>query len=155
MSLIQLDFTYEGCTIYVHYYSSLFNGRIHSNKSLHSCDSVSIILSIFHVYPCENYLSSKIYFMCFFLAYLLIELDLFFLQLVPFIFNMLPLLKPVYNLYYHGEFYICPNIQEIHIKIYMIQPGVLSKDITFPSPLVSTSSSVLHCSKHMNKIFQT
>ena len=50
---------------------------------LHSCDSISFLLSIFHVYSSESYLSSKIYFMCFFLAsriYLLIALKLLFLH---------------------------------------------------------------------------
>ena len=36
-------------------------------SSLHSCDSISILLSIFPVYACESYLSIKIYFMWFFL----------------------------------------------------------------------------------------
>ena len=31
---MQIEFTYEGCTIYVHYYSSLINGRIHLNVHL-------------------------------------------------------------------------------------------------------------------------
>ena len=41
-------------------------------SSLHSCDSVSIFL----VYVCKNYLSRKIYFMCLFLTYLLIALEI-------------------------------------------------------------------------------
>ena len=32
--LLTTQFSYEGCTIYVHYYSSLFNGRIHTNIHL-------------------------------------------------------------------------------------------------------------------------
>ena len=47
-------------------------------SSLHSCDLVSILLSIFHVYACENDLSSKIYFLCLFLASLLIALGYYF-----------------------------------------------------------------------------
>ena len=38
------------------------------------------LLSIFPVYACENYLSSKIYFQCFFLEYLIIKLELLFLH---------------------------------------------------------------------------
>ena len=49
-------------------------------SSLHSCDSVSFLLSIFIVYACKNYLNNKIYFLCFFLASLLIELELLFLH---------------------------------------------------------------------------
>ena len=49
-------------------------------SSLHSCDSVSFLLSVFPMYSCENYISSKIYFQCFFLASLLIALELLFLQ---------------------------------------------------------------------------
>ena len=47
---------------------------------LHSCDSVSFLLSIFPVYACENYLSSMIYFLWFFLESFLIEMELLFLQ---------------------------------------------------------------------------
>ena len=47
-------------------------------SSLHSCDFVSCLLSIFPVYVCENYLSSKIYFLCFFLASFLIALIYYF-----------------------------------------------------------------------------
>ena len=47
-------------------------------SSLHSCDSISFLLSIFPLYACENYLSRKLYFMCFFLASLLISLKLLF-----------------------------------------------------------------------------
>ena len=47
-------FSYEGCTIYVHYYSSLFNGRIQTNIHLFIHVIVSFLLSIFPVYACEN-----------------------------------------------------------------------------------------------------
>ena len=49
-------------------------------SSLHSCDSISFLLSIFPIYSCENYLSSKIYFLCFFLAYFIIALEPLFLH---------------------------------------------------------------------------
>ena len=49
-------------------------------SSLHSRDSVSILLFIFLVYACENYLSRNIYFIYFFLEYLLIALELLFLH---------------------------------------------------------------------------
>ena len=74
-------FSYEGCTIYVHYYSSLFNGRIHSNIHLFIHVIHSILLSIFPVYACENYLSSNIYFHFFLLTYLVIALEIIFLHI--------------------------------------------------------------------------
>ena len=45
--------SYEGCTIYVHYYSSLLNGRIHTNIHLF----IHVIQSLFFspVYACENF----------------------------------------------------------------------------------------------------
>ena len=52
-------------------------------SSLHSYDSFSFLLSIFLVYACENYLSIKIYLLCFFLSsmiYLIISLELLFLH---------------------------------------------------------------------------
>ena len=40
-------FSYEGCTIYVHYYSSLFNGRIHTNIHLFIHVIQSLFFSLF------------------------------------------------------------------------------------------------------------
>ena len=40
-------FSYEGCTIYVHYYSSLFNGRIHTNIHLFIHVIQSLLFSLF------------------------------------------------------------------------------------------------------------
>ena len=40
-------FYYEGCTIYVHYYSSLFNGSIHTNIHLFIHVIQSLFFSLF------------------------------------------------------------------------------------------------------------
>ena len=40
------QFSYEGCNIYVHYYSPLFNGRIHTNIHLF----IHVIQSLFSLY---------------------------------------------------------------------------------------------------------
>ena len=67
-------FSYEGCTIYVHYYSSLFNGRIHTNIHLFIHVIQSLFFSLFFLCMLVRILSSKIYFLCLFLASLLIAL---------------------------------------------------------------------------------
>ena len=59
LSPMQLEFTYEGCTIYVHYYSSLINGRIRSNIHISFMTQSLYILSIFLVHACENYPISR------------------------------------------------------------------------------------------------
>ena len=71
-------FSYEGCTIYVHYYSSLFNGRIHTN--IHLCIHViqSLFFSLIFLCMLVRILSSNIYFLSFFLASLLIALIYYF-----------------------------------------------------------------------------
>ena len=66
------QFSYEGCTIYVHYYSSLFNGRIHTNIHLFVHVIQSLFFSLFFLCMLVIILSSKIYFLCLFLASLLI-----------------------------------------------------------------------------------
>ena len=67
-------FSYEGCTIYVHHYSSLFNGRIHTNIHLFPHMIQSLLFSLFFLCMLVRILNSKIYFLCFFLASFLIEL---------------------------------------------------------------------------------
>ena len=69
-----IRFSYEGCTIYVHYYSSLFNGRIHTNIHLFIHVIQSLLFSLFFLCMLVRILSSKIYFLCFFLASLHIAL---------------------------------------------------------------------------------
>ena len=56
MSFLQTtQFSYEGCTIYVNYYSSLLNGRIHTNIHLFIHVIQSLFFSLFFpVYACEN-----------------------------------------------------------------------------------------------------
>ena len=50
-----IRFSYEGCTIYVHYYSSLFNRRIHTNMHLFIHVIQSLFFSLFFpAYACEN-----------------------------------------------------------------------------------------------------
>ena len=71
-------FYYEGCTIYVHYYSSLFNGRIHTNIHFFIHVIWSLLFSLFFLCMLVRILSSKIYFLCFFLASLLISLIYYF-----------------------------------------------------------------------------
>ena len=73
-------FSYEGCTIYVHYYSSLLNGRIHSDIHLFIHVIQSLFFSLFLLCMLVTILSSKIYFLFFFLACFLIALNLFFLH---------------------------------------------------------------------------
>ena len=72
------QFSYEGCTIYVHYYSSLFNGRIHTNIHLFIHVIQSLFFSLFFMCMLVRILSSKIYFLCFFLASLHIALIYYF-----------------------------------------------------------------------------
>ena len=74
-------FSYEGCTIYAHYYSSLFNGRIHTNIHLFIHVIQSLFFSLFFLCMLVRILSSKIYFMCFFLASFLIEFIYYFYML--------------------------------------------------------------------------
>ena len=71
-------FSYEGCTIYVHYYSSLFNERIHTNINLFIHVIQSLFFSLFFLCMLVRILGSKIYFMCLFLASLHIELIYYF-----------------------------------------------------------------------------
>ena len=73
-----IRFSYEGCNIYVHYYSSLFIGRIHTN--IHHFIHViqSLFFSLFFLCMLVRILSSKIYFLCFFLESLHIELIYYF-----------------------------------------------------------------------------
>ena len=73
-------FSYEGFTIYVHYYSSLFNGRIHTNIHLFIHVIQSLFFSLVFLCMLVRILSSKIYFPCFFLAYMFIALKLLFLH---------------------------------------------------------------------------
>ena len=70
--------SYEGCTIYVLYYSSLFNGRIHTNIHLFIHVIQSLFFSLFFVCMLVRILSSKIYFLCFLLASFLIALIYYF-----------------------------------------------------------------------------
>ena len=77
---IQLDFSYEGCTIYVHYYLSLFNGRIHSNIHLLIHVIQSLFFSLVFLCMLMRILSRNIYFLSLFLAYFLIALELLFLH---------------------------------------------------------------------------
>ena len=74
-------FFYEGCTISVHYYSSLFNGRIHTNINLFIHVIQSLFFSLLFLCMLVRILSSKIYFLCFFLASLHIEL-IYYLYMV-------------------------------------------------------------------------
>ena len=76
-------FYYEGCTIYVHYYSSLFNGRIHTNIHLFIHVIQSFFFSLFFLCMLVRILSSKIYFLCFFLASLHIALIYYFYIVHP------------------------------------------------------------------------
>ena len=73
-----IRFSYEGCTIYVHYYSSLFNGRIHTNIHLFIHVIQSLFFSLIFLCMLVRILSSKIYFLCFFLASLHIALIYYF-----------------------------------------------------------------------------
>ena len=75
---IQLNFTYHGCNIYVHYYSLLFNAIIHSNIHLFIYVIQSLFFSLFFLCMLVRILGSKIYFLCFFLASLLIALIYYF-----------------------------------------------------------------------------
>ena len=52
-------FYYGGCTIYLHYYSSLFNGRMHSNIHLF----IHVIHSLFF----------SLFFLCMFVKIILVE----------------------------------------------------------------------------------
>ena len=69
---------YDGCTVYVHYYSSLFNGRIHSNIHLFIHVIQSLFFSLFFLCMLVRILSSNIYFLWFFLASFLIDLIYYF-----------------------------------------------------------------------------
>ena len=71
-------FSYEGCTIYVHYYSSLFNGIIHTNIHLFIHLIRSLFFSLLFLCMLVRILSGKIYFLCFFLASLHIALIYYF-----------------------------------------------------------------------------
>ena len=73
-------FSYEGCNIYLHYYSSFFNGRIHTNIHLFIHVIQSLFFSLVFLCMLVRILSSKIYFLCFFLEFFLIELKLLFLH---------------------------------------------------------------------------
>ena len=73
-----IRFSYEGFTIYVHYYSSLFNGRIHTNIHLFIHVFQSLFFSLFFLCMLMRLLSSKIYFLCFFLESLHIALIYYF-----------------------------------------------------------------------------
>ena len=71
-------FSYEGFTIYAHYYSSLFNGRIHTNIHLFIHVIQSLFFSLVFLCMLVRILSSKIYFLCLFLASLLITMIYYF-----------------------------------------------------------------------------
>ena len=75
------QFSYEGCTICLHYYSSLINGRIHANIHLFIHVIRSLFFSLVFMCILVRILSIKIYFLCFFLAYFLIALKLLFIHL--------------------------------------------------------------------------
>ena len=77
---IQIDFSYPGCTIHVHIIHHYSMKDTLQYSSLHSCDSISLLLSIFPMYACENDLSRNIYFMFFLIEYFLISLEILFLQ---------------------------------------------------------------------------
>ena len=78
------QFSFEGCTIYVHYYSSLFNGRIHINIHLFIHVIQSLFFFIFFLCMLVRILSSKIYFVCFLLASLLISLICYFYMVLEY-----------------------------------------------------------------------
>ena len=71
-------FSYDGCNIYVHYYSSLFNGRIHTNIHIFIHVIQSLFFSLFFLCMLMIILSRKIYFLCLFLASFHIELIFYF-----------------------------------------------------------------------------
>ena len=71
-------FSYEGCTIYVHYYSSLFNGRINTNIHLFIHVIQSLFFSLVFLCMLVRIISRKIYFLCFFIASFLIALIYYF-----------------------------------------------------------------------------
>ena len=71
-------FSYEGCTIYVLYYSLLLNGRIDTNIHLLIHVIQSIFFSLFFLCMLVRILSRKIYFLCLFLELLLIALIYYF-----------------------------------------------------------------------------
>ena len=75
-------FSYEGCTIYVHHYSSLFNGRIHTNIHIFIHVIQSLFFSLFFLCMLVRILSIKIYFMCLLLASLIIALIYYFYMLL-------------------------------------------------------------------------
>ena len=75
---IKLDFPMRGVLFM---YTIIHNYSMEVQYSfIHSCDSVSFLLSIFPVYACENYLSRKIFVLCFFLKSLLIAFELLVIQ---------------------------------------------------------------------------
>ena len=71
-------FSNEGCTIYVHYYSSLLNGRIFTNIYLFIRVIQSLFFSLLFLRMLVRILSSKIYFLWFFLASFHIALIYYF-----------------------------------------------------------------------------
>ena len=73
-------FSYGGCTIYVHYYSILFNGMTNINIHLFIHVIQSLFSSLFFLCMLMIILSRKIYFLCFLLASLLIALKLLLLH---------------------------------------------------------------------------
>ena len=75
---IQFDFPMRDVLFNVHYYSSLFNGRIHTNIHLFIHVIQSLFFSLFFLCMLVRILSSKIYFICFFLASFLIALIYYF-----------------------------------------------------------------------------
>ena len=75
--LYTTQFSYEGCTIYVHYYSSLFNGRIHTNIHLF----IHVIQPLFF----------SLFFLCM-LMRIISSLDLFPILLINIISHSIDLL---------------------------------------------------------------
>ena len=73
-----IRFSYEGCTIYVHYYSSLLNGSIHTNIHIFIHVIHPLFFSLVFLCMLVRIFSSKIYFLCFFLASLHIALIYYF-----------------------------------------------------------------------------
>ena len=85
-------FSYEGCTICVHHYSSLINGSMHTNIHLLIHVIQSLFFSLFFMCMPVRILSSKIYFLCFLLASLHIALIYYFYNnILIFITNRPPM----------------------------------------------------------------
>ena len=76
-----IQFSYEGCTIYVHYYSSLFNGRIHTNIHLFIHVIQSLFFSLFFLCMLVIILSSKTLFPVVLLSIISHRIDLLFLYI--------------------------------------------------------------------------